>query len=183
MTPACSDPVAWSRLCDYWAGDVAAAESDRIEEHLFGCGACSAALARLADVAEALRGEIPAVVSAAELQALRERGLTIQENPVAPGTRREVEFPPGVDLMIHRLQGMDLGGARRVQVSVRSESTGDLLFDDLFAPFDRARGEVLVACQRHFAHMPRDIVFEVQAHDDAGVVSRATFFVPHVFAG
>lgn len=184
MTRACAEPVAWSRLVDYWVGDLEAAESDRIEEHLFCCPACSAELARVARVAQVLRTAIPAVLGADQLQELRERGLTIEENPVASGSRREVEFRPGVDLLIHRLQGMDLAGARRVQVTVRSESTGEVFFEDHFAPFDPARGEVLIACQRHFASLPADVVFDVQAHveDGSGRVSRASFFVPHVFS-
>jgi len=76
---------------------------------------------------------------------------------------------------------MDLQRAERVQVSVRVESTGDVLFEDHFAPFDGARGEVLIACQRHFAHMPPDIAFDVGAHDRSGQVALSTFLVPHVF--
>ena len=183
MSHACAAPIPWSRLTDYWAGDLEAAENDDIEEHMFGCAACTAELARVAHVVQSLRGTIPAVVDEAALQALRDQGLAIDENPVTAGTRREVTFRAGVDLLIHRLTGMDLSRAQRVEVIVRSESTGALLMEDHFAPFDRARGEVLIACQRHFALMPPDIVFDVHAHDEAGAVSTATFVVPHVFAG
>jgi hypothetical protein len=181
MSAPCAAPLPWSRLVDYWAGDPDAAESDRIEEHLFGCESCSAQLARVAGIAEALRTAIPSVVAPDQMSQLRARGLVIEENPVAPGTRREVEFRPGVDILIHRLHGLDLARAERVQVSVSVESTGAMVFEDHFAPFDRARGEVLIACQRHFSHLPRDIAFDVRAYDGSGEVSRATFLVPHVF--
>ena len=174
-------PIAWDRLVDYWAGDLDVAENERIEEHLFACEPCSFELARVARIAQACRAAIPAVVSAEELRALRDRGLSIEENPVTAGTRREVQFRPDVDLLIHRLRGMDLARAQRVEVIVRSESTGDVFFEDHFAPFDRARGEVMIACQRHFAQMPPDVVFDVRAHDDAGQVTNATFVVPHRF--
>jgi hypothetical protein len=101
---------------------------------------------------------------------------------VAPGTRREAIFQPGVDILIHRLYGLDLARAERVQLSVRVESTGDVLFEEHFAPFDRERGEVLVACQRHFSSLPPDIAFDVRAHDPSGRVSLTTFTVPHRFS-
>ncbi len=69
-----------------------------------------------------------------------------------------------------------------MQLSVRVESTGDVVFEDHFAPFDRARGEVLVACQRHFSSLPPDIAFDVRAHDPSGRVSLTTFTVPHRFS-
>jgi anti-sigma factor RsiW len=71
MSAPCAAPLPWSRLVDYWAGDPDAAESDRIEEHLFGCAACSTQLARLAGVAEALRTAIPSVVAPDQVPQLR----------------------------------------------------------------------------------------------------------------
>jgi len=185
MSLPCAEPIAAGRMVDYWAGDLDAADSQRVEEHLFACAACTAELERVARVAEALRTAIPAVVAAADMPALRARGLVVEENAFAPGTRREVTFRPGVDILIHRLQGMDLQRAERVHVSVRVESTGEVILEDPFAPFDRERGEVLIACQRHFAGLPPDIAFDVRAHGasaEAGpAVSTATFLVPHVF--
>ena len=182
MSAPCTEPIAWGHLVDYWAGDLDGAESDRVEEHLFACEACTAESARVARVAQAFHTAIPAVVGADELQELRARGLIVEENSVAPGTRRDAIFRPGVDILIHRLHGLDLALAERVQLSIRIESTGAVLFEDHFAPFDRARGEVLVACQRHFSSLPPDVVFDVRAHDPAGGVSLTTFTVPHVFS-
>jgi hypothetical protein len=186
VSAPCAAPIDPGRLVDYWASDLDPAESQRVEEHLFACAACSAELERVARVVQALRTEIPAVVAASDMQALRARGLVVEENAFKPGTRREVTFRPGVDVLIHRLQGMDLGRAERVHVSVHVESTGEVILEDPFAPFDRERGEVLIACQRHFAGLPPDIAFVVRAHGtaEAGAepVSLATFLVPHVFS-
>lgn len=63
MTPPCASPTGWSRLVDCWAADLDASESDRIDEHLFGCEACSTEVARVARTAEALRTAIPAVLA------------------------------------------------------------------------------------------------------------------------
>jgi hypothetical protein len=183
MSAPCAEPIAWGHLVDYWAGDLAGAESDRVEEHLFACEACTAESERVARVAQAFHTAVPAVVGADQVRELRARGLVVEENSVAPGTRREAVFQPGVDILIHRLHGLDLALAERVHLSVRVESTGDVLFEDHFAPFDRARGEVLVACQRHFSSFPPDVVFDVRAHNPSGGVALTTFTVPHVFSG
>lgn len=40
---------------------------------------------------------------------------------------------------------------------------------------------MLIACQRHFAGFPTDIVFDVRAYEPSGVVTLTSFAVPHVF--
>jgi hypothetical protein len=183
MTTACAAPLAWEQLVDYWAGDLDAEESDRVEEHVFACAACARELERVARIAEAFRRQIPPVVSPEQVAALRARGVAIEENVIPPGARREVTFARDVEVMVHRLGGLDLSRTERVELTVKVESTGDVLMVDPLAPFDRERGEVLIACQRHFALFPPDIVFEVRAHEPSGASTTATFIVPHVFTG
>jgi hypothetical protein len=170
-----------ARLVDYWAGALEVAESDAIEQHVFSCEACTAALAGVARIAEAFRAAEPPVVGADEVAALRARGLVVEDNPVDAGARRTVEFPRGVDVIIHHLRGLDLARAERVQVIIRVESTGALILDDPLAPFDRERGEVLIACHRHFERFPPDIAFDVRAHEPQGQITQTTFLVPHAF--
>lgn len=70
----------------------------------------------------------------------------------------------------------------RVEVTVSSESSSETLFVDPLAPFDPARGEVLIACQRHFAAFPPDVVFDVRAlAADGAELARARYRVPHEF--
>jgi hypothetical protein len=181
MSHACLAPIAWERLVDYWAGDLDRAAIDDVEEHLFGCETCSLESARVARIAQALRTAIPPVVTLEQTAELRSRGLVVEENRFEPNERREVVFGRGVDILIHRLGGMDLSSAERVRVDVRIESTGQLVFEEHFAPFDRERGEVLIACQRHFAALPPDVAFEVSVFEPDGRTSAASFMVPHVF--
>ncbi len=181
MSRTCASPIAWERLVDYWAGDLEAAETERVEGHLFACDECSADSARVAQVAHAFRSAIPVVVTAAQTAELRARGLAVEEKRFEPGKRTEVSFGASVDVLILRLAGMDLSRAERVHVGVRVESTGDALTDEHFAPFDRERGEVLVACQRHFAMYPTDIAFVVRVHERDGRTSSATYIVPHAY--
>ncbi|HTA88690.1 MAG TPA: hypothetical protein VK745_03920 [Polyangiaceae bacterium] len=163
----------------YWANDLALAQAEGIEEHLMGCESCSAESARVSAVAEGVRGLIPPVVSRAALGQLRARGVRIAENTFAPG-HQPVVFPRGVDLLVHRLAGFDLSKAERVRVAVRIESTGALLVEDPNAPFDAQDG-VLIACQKHFAELPPDVLFEVTAIEATGAERTARYSIPHAF--
>lgn len=173
--------LSHEQLVEYWAADLAPADRDAIEDHLFGCEACTAAGERIASVVMALRTQVPPVITAEQLGDLRARGLAIGENTFQPGVRTSVTFAPGLDLLVHHLAGLDLHDAQRVAVTVRSQASGAVLFHDPLAPFDRARGEVLIACQRHFAMFPPDPVFDVEIHRPAGPPAVASFDIPHLF--
>ena len=137
---------------------------------MIACAACAAAAERIAVITEGIRASISPFIRARELDALRARGLRVEENPVRPGERVPVLFRRDVDLLIHRLRELDLSRAERVQVKVSSEKTGEVMMESPAVPFDAARGEVLIACQRHFSEMPPDVVFEVSVVE-AGVRS------------
>ncbi len=181
MTTVCPQPIVWERLVEYWAGDLDEADTDRIDEHLFACDACAAESARVARIARAFRAQIPVVVTSAQTAELRAQGLVVEERHFTPSTRTEVEFGRDVDVLIHHLSGMDLSRAERVELEVRVDSTGAVLFAEHFAPFDRDRGEVLIACQRHFAHLPGDVAFDVRIHEQDGRTIEATYLVPHLY--
>src|SRR5262245_3490528 len=97
----CANPIAGGTLVDYWAGDLDEAGTAAVDEHLFGCADCTAASARVAAVAQALRAEIPSVVLRSAVERLRARGTRLRENRFVPGDRREVEFADA-ELLIHR---------------------------------------------------------------------------------
>jgi len=177
----CSTPLSWEMLVDYWADDLDEQTANDVEERLFACAACTLQSERIARIAQAFRAQIPPVISEAELAALRARGLVVVENRFLPSVRQEVLFAHATDLLIHRLSGLSLTDAERVEVVVRIESTGTIACEDKFAPFDRERGEVLIACQKHFAGLPPDVVFEVKAHGPSAPTSVAHFYVPHLF--
>jgi hypothetical protein len=129
---------------------------------------------------QALRGAVPPVLSPARLERLAAEGLRLRTTEVAPGATATVVFARDVDLLIHRLRA-DLGGATRVDCEVRS-GDGTRLFMFEQVPFDRERGEVLIACQRHFADFaPPDIVFRVTAHGGDGPARVSDFAVMHLF--
>jgi hypothetical protein len=175
----CSSPISWDQLVAYWACDLPAAEVDRIDEHLMGCDACSSESARVFAVADAAHSLVPFIVSRSRLEQLGAQGLRIRENTFLPG-HRPVVFPGDVDLLVHRLSGFDLSNAKRVYVTVRVESTGEVLGEVPDAPFDVNEG-VLIACQRHFESLPPDTLFEVRAIEASGAERTAVYSIPHSF--
>lgn len=181
MSAPCSTPIAWEDLVAYWAGDLEPLETDRIDEHLMGCGSCSASSVRVAAVTEGVRAMIPGFLSHAQLAALAERGLRITDNPVLASERKTAVFTLSTDLLLHRLGGMDLSTVESVQILVTNEDTGDLLLNDPHVPFDPSTGEILVACQRHFGEFNRTIVFEVHVREASGATQVSRFAIPHFF--
>jgi hypothetical protein len=182
MRTPCASPILWEVLVEYWAKETPPGELDALELHLLSCSECSAASARVAAITETIRGFIPPVIDSGRLADLRARGLRILENPVRRDERREVFFPRDVDILLHRLGGLDLRDALVVGMRVLQEGTGDTLLDLEDVPFDRDQGEVLVACQQHFSVLPHDVLFEVSAHQRSGAVDLVRYAVPHRFA-
>ena len=54
MTPRCDAPVSDDELLDYWTHAIAGTDAERIEEHLFSCGDCSARLEAMASLGAGL---------------------------------------------------------------------------------------------------------------------------------
>jgi hypothetical protein len=173
--------VTFETLVAYWAGDLGAAESDRVEDHVFACAECTAASARVAAISESLRAIVPPIVSPGRVEELRAHGFQIEDNFVAPGARIEVTFRDQ-DFLIHHLGGLELASAERVKVKVSVEETGSLILEHPSVPFDAKSGEVLIACQPHFAAFPPNIAFDVTATDGSGEVRTARYVVAHDFA-
>jgi anti-sigma factor RsiW len=172
---------AWETLVAYFAGDLGAGDEGALEEHLFSCDACAREAARVAAVTETIRADVPLIVRAADVAALRARGLTIHENAFSPGEHKDVPFAPGVDLLIHRLGGLDLSGATRVAFTIGEAATGRAYFHADGVPFDREAGAVLVACQRHYDAFPPDCFAEVRVVDAAGAETVTRYGILHRF--
>jgi anti-sigma factor RsiW len=177
----CAAPLAFETLVAYWAGDLPQPETDAVDAHVIACATCATAAERIAVITEGIRASISPFITARELDALRARGLRVEENPVRPGERAPVLFRRDIDLLVHRLGELDLSRAERVQVRVLSEETGDVMMESPAVPFLAVSGEVLIACQRHFSEMPPDVVFEVSVIEAGVAKASAIYIVPHVF--
>jgi Putative zinc-finger len=174
-------PLSFETLVAYWAGDLSPEETDAVDAHAMGCATCTTASERVAAITEAIRTALPPVISTRELASLRARGLRVEENRIFPGQRVPVVFRGDLDLLIHRLGGLDLSRAERVHVTASAEETGQILSETPRAPFDAASGEVLIACQRHFAALPPNIVFDVAVIEAGGARASTRYAVPHSF--
>lgn len=184
MSAACQTPVSWADLVAYWAHDESAlpeAALLALEEHLMGCAECSAESERVAQLTEGFRTILPVVLAPEQVAELRSQGTTIVDNPMAPGESREVPFPHEVDIVLHRLGGLDLSRATRVSFVLSVMGTEQVMIELPDVPFDRERGEVLVACQKHFADFPPDNVAEIRVQQDDGGKQQASYTLLHRF--
>ncbi len=147
----------FSKLVDYWFGELEPEEEAGFEEHLFGCAECTAELERLAALGAAVRGAwrsgaVRAVISPALLEAMRQASLRLREYRVPPGGSVNCTIKESDDFVVSRLAA-PLAGVRRVDLVTAGGRLEDV-------PFDPAAGEVLVcptpaALKRAGAHVDR----------------------------
>jgi len=136
---------AEATLLAWWLDELDESQSNEIEEHLFGCEACSATLRELIALRDATRralleGKFATAVSPRFLQQLKDSGLRIREYRVPAGGSVACTITPDDDLVASRLEA-PLAGVRQL----------DLIFDDggtqhraAHIPFDAAANEVTV---------------------------------------
>ena len=122
---SCTAPTPASTLIDYWLGELEGEREKELEEHLFGCEACSARLRDLARLGEGIghamrAGHVPAVLTAAFIRRLQASGMRVREYRLQPGGSVNCTVAPDDDLVIAHLHA-PLGGVQRL----------DLLFDDV----------------------------------------------------
>ncbi|HSF20033.1 MAG TPA: zf-HC2 domain-containing protein [Vicinamibacteria bacterium] len=158
-----TEHLSFDRLADYLAGLLEESASEEVEAHLFSCPSCASESEPVFGLAAAIPNAVPPILSPERYEALSREGKVFAVNPMSPGDVAEARFPPEGKLLVHRLGGSDLSRAHRVDVAIFDSAGADLArFEEV--PFDPARGEVLIACQRHFAALyPNDIVFHVEA--------------------
>jgi hypothetical protein len=157
-----TEHVSSERLGEYLAGLLDAGDEEELEAHLFCCRFCALEAEKLAGLAVAVHRVVPTVLTAERFEALEREGRIAEVKPVSPGHTVEARYPPAEKLLVLRLRGSDLSRAGRVDVDLL-DLGGKVVahLDDV--PFDSARGEVLMACQSHFADLfPHDITFRVE---------------------
>lgn len=90
MTDACAVPLTSEQLLDYLQGRLDDAGVEQVEQHYFGCAACTARLEGLAQLRAAVRGLLAGGVTSAAatrgwLQRARAGGLPIRSYHLQPG--------------------------------------------------------------------------------------------------
>ena len=127
----CSTPIPFADAVDYWAGELTAAEEQRIEDHVFTCSACGGELA----AAEALAQGIAAMARAGRLHSVITD--SILNRLAADGVRIRMftlEGPAVVpcavwaddELIVSRIRA-DFSGAGSVTIVTRRASGEEIL--------------------------------------------------------
>jgi hypothetical protein len=132
-----------STLLAYWLDELGEPEAAEVEEHLFGCDACSARLRELLALRDSVRralheSRFGTAVSAGFVQHLKDSGLRIREYLPEAGGSVMCTMAPDDDFIVSRLRA-PLAGVRQL----------DLVWEDsgmqhrlVHVPFDPAANEV-----------------------------------------
>jgi hypothetical protein len=140
--------VVAPELIAYWLGELDGDREAELDEHLFGCEACSTRLRDLVRLGEGIQqvtraGDVHAVLTAAFIRRLQQSGLRVREYRLQPGGSVNCTVAPDDDLVIAHLHA-PLEGVHRL----------DLLFDDVTqgarwrvedVAFDPAAGELVLS--------------------------------------
>lgn len=149
--PDCARPIPLATLVEYWLGELDEARENALDEHLLGCGHCSASLQSLVDLAGEVRaavraGDLYAVLSGAFVKRLAAEGLRLREYRVAHNGSVHCTVAPDDDLLISRLDA-PLAGVERLDVERLGGTDAERLHD---VPFDAATGEVVFASRMDY---------------------------------
>jgi anti-sigma factor RsiW len=170
-------------LIQYWLGELADADEQALEEHLFDCDACAGISGEVADLVDALRERVPATLTEAAIARLEQRGVRMRHTRIRPGERVSVPFGPDVDLLVHRLQ-IDLAAIERIDVEAASAGDGTILVAVPDVMFEPGRGEVNVVCFRHYAEaLPPDAALRLVAVEPTGRRVVGEYGVMHLIPG
>lgn len=147
MNATCANPLGLDTLAAYWARDLDAPAEASVEEHILGCGGCTANLEWLVETVAGIktlvrRGELRTVLSEALLDELKREGLRTREYAPPAGGRVECTIAPDDDLLIGRMAA-DLSGAERIDlVMCNAEGTEMGRMADI--PFQAGHSQVIV---------------------------------------
>lgn len=147
MTAPGCERISLAELSDYMAGDVDAPQAAALEEHLFGCPACTARAAELDALVRGLKaavrsGEVDGCITDAILNRLSREGVRVRSFALAPGDVVPCAVWDGDEVMALRLRG-DFGEATEVTLVQRHAGTEVSRISAPMAP--AGHGEVIVA--------------------------------------
>jgi hypothetical protein len=145
--PSCASPIPPATLLEYWLGELDEPREGPLDEHLLGCGHCSANLQSLVDIAGEVRaavraGAVDTVLTDAFVKRLAAQGLRLREYRAPHNGSVYCTVAPEDDLLITRLDA-PLAGVERLDVE-RLGGEGAVLERLHDVPFDAAAGEVVL---------------------------------------
>jgi hypothetical protein len=131
----CERPLELATLVDYWFGEAAESDQERVEEHLLECDGCGGRLRALVTLGEGVRrlaheGAVQVVVTPSFLETAAREGLRTQQYRVPPGGRVACTVTPEDDLLVERLQA-DFRGVSRLDVVSELEGQPERRIEDV----------------------------------------------------
>lgn len=122
MSNNCSTPLELDELLAYRFGELDPAQSERVEQHYFSCGACSQRLEALERLGQGLThavrgGMISATVTSSLLDRGRRDGLRVRSYRVGPGEQVACTSAPSDDFVAIHL-ALDVDASSAVDVAV-----------------------------------------------------------------
>jgi hypothetical protein len=172
--------IEWADLVDYLAGDLDGPREETVETHLMSCSVCTAEAARVTAFADGIRAYLPPIGTEELLASMRRRGLRVEENPLAPGSDKEARVSAHLDVLAHRLLGLN---PRAVSASfaLRVVETGDVLISLEDVPIDQDSGSVILLCTPHYASMPPNLIASVITRDESGAETLSEYTIRHLY--
>lgn len=165
-----------------WALDeLTEAETAAFEAHFFGCAGCFGQAKRLHQLLGDFRSVLPPFLTTERHQRLAASRSSLPAVHVAPGEQATIRLggraPVGIWVM-HAV----LTDVERVDFEARS-ADGALLFAVPDVPFDRERGEVLLACQIHYRALPMgpNLFGKLSARQGAETRVLGEYVLNHIF--
>jgi hypothetical protein len=145
---ACAANVGLEQLVDHWC-DRAAAVDETLEEHVFGCAACTARLAWLADLAETMppvierRGGRRLILTGDAVEHMVRRGVRVRQYHFGDGRQIECSVGFDDDLVVSWIPLAVAEDEVVHGVMLAPDGSEFSRLDD--APVDRARGMLIIA--------------------------------------
>jgi hypothetical protein len=121
----CLSPIDAAVLADYWLALLPKDEEDAVEEHLFSCDGCAAALREIIALGEGVRnvareGSLLMIVNDAFVECATKRGLRVRQYAPPRSGSVECTVTAEDDLLIGRLTA-DLSEETRIDLSLCDE--------------------------------------------------------------
>jgi Putative zinc-finger len=146
-----SDPICFAidsrRWIDYWLNELNETESASLEEHLFECGACTTALARLAALGKAIRslhkqGDVATFVPTAFVEKMKDAGMSVREYRLAPHSSVYCCVTPQDDFVVGHLEASLAGVTRLDAILEDVDNRSSHRLTDI--PFNPDDGEIVL---------------------------------------
>lgn len=148
MTTLQTSCLSFGELADYWISETAAAESERIEAHVFECERCARGLAEAeqlrAAISDLIRsGRVQVVVTDEVLNRLSRDGVRVRSYSLGPGESVRCAVWADDDLLVTRLRG-NFDGISSVDAEMRMP-TGEQWQRITDMPVREGSAEILLA--------------------------------------